>query len=220
MPTTVDTWYRYGHRRAYVTAHDGTKIGYLDLETGQAREVPADRIAEFRRAIDSWQRRAPANGAPKPRAEARRWVDLAGNRPGQAAAEVAAAYRQAQPARSLVDRLLGANSDERAWRVGAQGEAETARRLRALTDPGLFNKRVFGTWRALHSIPIGDRGRDIDHVVIGPPGVFVINSKRHDVLVTACAVIGRLVPPAVHRSFNCAEIPVEPAGIPLTVNWR
>src|SRR5687767_9417484 len=98
MPTTVDPWYRSGHKRAYVTADDGKKIGYLDLETGESRDVPADRVAEFRTAIATWRRDTPQMPAPRP---ARRWVDLAGNRPGQAAAEVAAAHREAQPARSL-----------------------------------------------------------------------------------------------------------------------
>jgi hypothetical protein len=31
----------------------------------------------------------------------------------------------------------------------------------------------------LHSIPVGDRGADIDHLVIGPGGVFNINTKCH-----------------------------------------
>jgi hypothetical protein len=87
--------------------------------------------------------------------------------------------------RSLVDRLLGRHSDESAWRVGARGEARTARHLHVLTDAGPFNRRVTGAWRVLHSIPIGQRGRDIDHIVIGPPGVFAINSKNHEALVTA-----------------------------------
>ena len=34
-------------------------------------------------------------------------------------------------------------------------------------------------WRVLHAVPVGDRGSDIDHVVIGRAGVFTLNSKRH-----------------------------------------
>ena len=33
-------------------------------------------------------------------------------------------------------------------------------------------------WRVLHSVPV-EGGRDIDHVMIGPPGVVTINSKHH-----------------------------------------
>ena len=31
----------------------------------------------------------------------------------------------------------------------------------------------------LHAVPIGGRGSDIDHVLIGPGGVFVLNTKTH-----------------------------------------
>ncbi len=31
----------------------------------------------------------------------------------------------------------------------------------------------------LHAVPIGSRGSDIDHVVIGPRGVFTLNTKHH-----------------------------------------
>ena len=34
-------------------------------------------------------------------------------------------------------------------------------------------------WHVLHSVPVGDRGADIDHVVIGPAGVFTLNTKNH-----------------------------------------
>jgi hypothetical protein len=34
-------------------------------------------------------------------------------------------------------------------------------------------------WEILHSIPVGTGSSDIDHVVIGPPSVFTINTKHH-----------------------------------------
>lgn len=55
------------------------------------------------------------------------------------------------------------------WYVGALGELEVARRLVAL-GPG---------WYVLHSVPIGTGASDLDHVVIGPAGVFTINTKHH-----------------------------------------
>jgi hypothetical protein len=63
---------------------------------------------------------------------------------------------------------------------------ETADRLRALTDPSPWRLNTVGLWRVLHSVPLGDLGSDIDHVVVGPPGVFTINTKTHpDKLVWA-----------------------------------
>ena len=34
-------------------------------------------------------------------------------------------------------------------------------------------------WHTLHAVPVGERGSDIDHVVIGPGGVFTVNTKTH-----------------------------------------
>jgi hypothetical protein len=63
-------------------------------------------------------------------------------------------------------------SDERAWRIGADGEEKVAAKLDKVCrkDP---------RWRSLHAIPVGQRGSDIDHLIIGPGGVFTINAKHH-----------------------------------------
>ncbi|WP_404314966.1 nuclease-related domain-containing protein [Prescottella equi] len=34
-------------------------------------------------------------------------------------------------------------------------------------------------WRVLHAIPVGVRGSDIDHLVVGPGGVFTVDAKHH-----------------------------------------
>ena len=217
---SASRWRRYGKDRVYVTAADGTKLGFFDLQTGLPQQVPALRSAEFDDAIVRWRRAnptvtvpaaaspaetasaasattaAPASRSrssprptPAPRQASRpseqapagpqEWVDLAANPPGQAAAQVAAAYREARPVATRLARLLGRHTDERAWRAGADGEVETARRLLALTDPSPWQFSHVGLWRVLHSVPVGERGSDIDHVVIGAPGVFVVNSKHH-----------------------------------------
>jgi len=62
-------------------------------------------------------------------------------------------------------------SDEsRPWYVGALGERDVASRLASLGDG----------WTVVHSVPIGTRGSDIDHVVVGAAGVFTINTKAHN----------------------------------------
>ena len=55
------------------------------------------------------------------------------------------------------------------WIRGIRGELHTARRL----------ERLGPEWTVLHSVPVGTRGSDIDHRVVGPAGVFPINAKRH-----------------------------------------
>ena len=64
------------------------------------------------------------------------------------------------------------HTDERAWRIGADGEEKVGSQLAkvARRDP---------RWRVLHAIPVGVRGSDIDHLVIGPGGVFAVNAKHH-----------------------------------------
>jgi hypothetical protein len=53
------------------------------------------------------------------------------------------------------------------WRQGAQGEKATARALRPLTSSG---------WTVLHDLPRADGG-NIDHVVVGTGGVYLLESK-------------------------------------------
>jgi hypothetical protein len=70
----------------------------------------------------------------------------------------------------FIARAVDAKTDERAWRVGARGEEAVGRRLERLREQG---------WHVLHSMPIGTRGSDIDHMLIGEGGVYTINTKRH-----------------------------------------
>jgi hypothetical protein len=60
--------------------------------------------------------------------------------------------------------------DAVAWRRGAAGERRTARRLAVLERHG---------WAVLHDLAIPGSQANIDHLVIGPGGVFVIDSKQY-----------------------------------------
>ena len=67
---------------------------------------------------------------------------------------------------------MGVHTSERAWRLGGAGEIRVGKSL------GKLSKRD-DRWRSLHAIPVGRKGADIDHLVIGPGGVFVLNAKHH-----------------------------------------
>lgn len=87
-------------------------------------------------------------------------------------AECLRAQALAQP-RTAAARFFGRTPLTAAslpWYLGALGELEVAQRLDSL-GPG---------WRVLHAVPVGRGSSDIDHVVIGPPGVFTINTKHHE----------------------------------------
>lgn len=97
------------------------------------------------------------------------WTDLAANLPGQAVRRQADELYAQWRAKPLLPRLLTPRTAERRWRRGAEGEEVVARRLTAL-DP---------TWRVLHTVPLGDRTTEIDHVVIGAGGVFTVHAHNH-----------------------------------------
>lgn len=97
------------------------------------------------------------------------WQDLAAIKAGAAAREQAVTLKQAAPVKTFLARALGVKTDERAWRIGADAEEEVAARLTKLGD----------RWKILHAVPVGENGSDIDHVFIGPGGVFTINTKHH-----------------------------------------
>jgi hypothetical protein len=61
------------------------------------------------------------------------------------------------------------------WREGAEGERATAKALRPLTKAG---------WVLVHDMQT-DRG-NIDHVLVGPPGVFMLETKKLGGLVSVC----------------------------------
>ncbi|WP_166788408.1 nuclease-related domain-containing protein [Cryobacterium sp. TMS1-13-1] len=76
------------------------------------------------------------------------------------------------PPRTRFARFWGVSplaADSVAWYRGAQGEIEVGRIL----------SRLPPEWRVFHALPIGEADADIDHLVIGPGGIFTINTKHH-----------------------------------------
>jgi hypothetical protein len=209
---TVVAWKKWGHHRLYVNDEHGTRVGWLDLQTGTAVIEQVDRSADFESALgergfaassvelsrseehidqvnppadrvatqeDSWSGGIGDDPLPPlllpeppgtPQAEpAVPWVDLARNRPGEGVNKVAASERKSAPIRTRAARVVGRHNRERSFRIGEKGEVKVARALASLPN----------TWRTIHSVPVGSRGSDIDHVVIGPGGVFTVNAKNH-----------------------------------------
>lgn len=76
--------------------------------------------------------------------------------------------RNAEPVRSRFARFLGAYAPKRASNRGANGELANGWWLGRLPDG----------WRVLNDVRVGDAGATIDHLVIGPGGVFTISTKN------------------------------------------
>ncbi|WP_437773530.1 nuclease-related domain-containing protein [Arthrobacter sp. KNU40] len=55
------------------------------------------------------------------------------------------------------------------WYQGAVGEINV----------GHILERLGPEWTVLHAVPVGAGTSDIDHVLIGPAGVFTLNTKNH-----------------------------------------
>lgn len=112
-----------------------------------------------------------ANGG-RASADLRGVLALRSRAPGYAVAqkclEVQAAAEARDPALRTETRTQLA-ADARSWFVGAQGERYVGTLLERLGPP----------WLVLHAVPIGAGTKDVDHLVVGPPGVFAVNTKHH-----------------------------------------
>ncbi|WP_432520637.1 nuclease-related domain-containing protein [Kineococcus sp. SYSU DK006] len=80
------------------------------------------------------------------------------------------ARRSADRVADLRRQLAAAEQRQRAWEAGAEGERLVAAELDALTSAG---------WSVLHDVRWPGRQRaNLDHVLIGPAGVVVVDSKN------------------------------------------
>ena len=223
----VKRWTRYGKDRLYVSTSDGVRIGWRDLKTGETVVHAVEHAVELEAVLTAWSALVPkprsaADDATQVAAEAtdRPWRDLAMNRPGQLAREQAESELASMRARSRVGafvvRTLDFKTDERASRVGAGGEETVGSKLEKLTKDG---------WRVLHSVPVGTRGSDIDHVLVGPGGVYTINTKTHPgkrvwVSPSQVRIDGRPVPYLRNSRFEAdraKRMLTEACGFPVFV---
>jgi hypothetical protein len=122
-------------------------------------------------------------GARKHRARAAVWCGVAGAVAGLGLARAGGLGRGAAAGAAGAGFLvglaawLGLAPDSQSWRRGAAGERDTARLLEQLP-----RRR----WRVWHDLLIPGSQANIDHLAIGPTGVWVIDSK-----VTGAAVRAR-----------------------------
>ncbi|MEX5631534.1 nuclease-related domain-containing protein [Parafrankia sp. FMc2] len=189
----VKRWKRFGQDRLYVNFPGGRNAACFDLLTGKL-DITADGVdrdtvlsvlsphlstmpapstmpaaTAFPTAATSPAMSPPPAARGSRRGHPARPDDLAVNQPG-AAIEALLAEREPGFWRALVDRLLRRERPEtEGWRTGLAGERIVAAELAPLESRG---------WRVLHSIPLANEV-DIDHLLIGPGGVFSINTKHH-----------------------------------------
>ena len=91
---------------------------------------------------------------------------------GYAAIQQCLELQSEVPPLGRMARFFGASplaQNARSWYLGALGEIVVAEKLEHLGEG----------WHVINAVPVGAGGSDIDHVVIGPTGVFTINTKAH-----------------------------------------
>lgn len=127
--------------------------------------------------------------------------------PAQAVIGELLEVRERDALRSFLGRLLGTDPlspESRPWFRGALGEIAVGRIL----------ARLEPEWTVLHAVPVGKGDSDIDHVLIGPGGVFTLNTANHSgqpiwVAGRTLMVAGkkqRHIPNAVHEAARAEKL--------------
>lgn len=138
--------------------------------------------------------------------------------PGQAVIEEVLALQSQVRPRSALQRIFGVSPlspDSLSWYMGALGEVAVGRLLANLGPE----------WLVLHAVPVGTGSSDIDHVLIGPAGVFTINTKNHSgqpvwVAGRTLMVAGRKtrhIYNAAHEAGRASKLLTTAAGFPVEV---
>ncbi|RSS89976.1 NERD domain-containing protein [Streptomyces sp. WAC05292] len=193
---TVSRWQRHGRDRLYVNLPNGSAVAWADRATKvvtiKVQKYQDEALALLRRHLGdgltvetsaatvsasrplpnaqqyppTFRQLAPRSTAPLPPLSPSE--DLAKNRPGARLLGLLA-ERGPSTAERVKAKLLRQSSDWDTWYTGLEGERKVGRELARLSSLG---------WRVLHGIQ-KNNGGDIDHLLIGPGGVFSINTKTH-----------------------------------------
>lgn len=158
-------WKRFGHDRLYVNDDEDTPIGYWDRKSDllhPTAPVHAEALAAF---IADWKQE---HGVTSADVEA---PELAVVPAGANLASKVAADRAATRTEADAKKFRGKYAYS-SWHLGYLGEQAVDAELTRLEDLDL-------RWHHRNSIVIGKRGKDIDHLLVGPAGVFTINAKHH-----------------------------------------
>ncbi|MFI6443400.1 nuclease-related domain-containing protein [Kitasatospora sp. NPDC050543] len=195
---TVRPWRKPGKWRLYVNRAGvrGAAVAWLDCLTGVVEIQDAERESAALAKVEEW---CASYGQSVPPRTVRRCGDATPSAPAKAPVpKQRVSVPFLPPLRDEDDLALNApgaglesmlRREEQSHNVWVRLVAKATRNpLGAPTTLlGLEGERIVGAgleplriagWKVLHGMPLPS-GADIDHVVIGPPGVFTINTKHH-----------------------------------------
>jgi hypothetical protein len=149
---TVRRWRRYGADRLFVTQETGARVGSVDLQSGEVVVDDPHFESGLRRAAQAYLRADVA--------------ELAMTLPTQATGSLDPADEAA-----LQAWLGGADWDtiDLAAIRGERGSSVRTR-LERLGDEG---------WQVVHDVPLGRQGSLVEHLLIGPAGIFTLAERKH-----------------------------------------
>ncbi|GGX64667.1 nuclease-related domain-containing protein [Streptomyces hiroshimensis] len=152
---------------------DGMVVAWLDRATGQLTILREEYRAAVHEVLALYQPQPNEHPTRQPGPELPTLApltpenDLARNAPGSALKKKLDTEGPGAVER-LATWLFRRESEWASWRRGLVGERRVGAELDRLSDQG---------WHALHSILLSN-SVDIDHLLIGPGGVFNINTKH------------------------------------------
>ncbi len=217
----------WGKHRLYVNTADGQQVGWVDLDTGERSLVILELAFEFEAAIkshdadeDDYQPRrgvhasvehARTTGAHIVQRFGSAPVGLSSNRPGEQleARIVAALEAGQQPAPPRPD--FAGKRAYSGWEPEVHGEHTVAEELDDLVE-------LDPRWACINSLPVGSNGSVIDHLVVGPGGVFTINTGHFNGGRDEAERAGRLLSATARTAITVTGLIVPEGDAKLTVN--
>ena len=168
----VVAWSNWGKHRLYVNTAEDEQVGWLDRDTGEPHLGLPHLAAEFEAALQEAAVREESVQSPPRRVVPEPVVDLAERRPGEhLQSTIDSLERSGRELKPAAPPDFEGRRAYSSWHLGLLGEQAVAAELERLVE-------LDPRWSFLNSIPVRTRS-DIDHLVIGPGGIFTINTKHH-----------------------------------------
>lgn len=148
--------------RLYVEDADGRTYGWADAATGEIHVQIADSDARIEAALEAWALAFPEDDLAEHKPGRNMWAVV-----GAWDAEIDAIKEDMQQLREMHNHAVYQRD---LYEQGKAGELGVGVLLNSLYADG---------WGVLHSIPVYDGRSDIDHLLVGPGGVWTVNAKSH-----------------------------------------
>ena len=160
-----------------ISAHTAAPVPAARTGADQVAEKPATTAIPTTAIPTAAAARAdaPAAVASDLTAESRSWSiepNLAARGPAYSVMQECLARQEVATPRGRLARALGSSPlhpDARSGYSGALGEIVVANALAQLGEG----------WTVLHAVPVGSTNAEIDHLILGPGGIFSINTMNH-----------------------------------------